>query len=92
MLRNRGYSTWLLKAAIIQPKVFIVAKDQRSREFLINKYTELSNEYVRLSTEEGIELPLSKYWPKFIIMNNVEQSIIGYDQYIPVLFDNSCFF
>lgn len=92
MLRQRGYSTWLLKAAIIQPKVFIVARDTRNREYLVRKYSELIDSYARLSREQGEIYIFSRDWPRFILMDNIERSIIGSDQHIPVLFDNSCFY
>ena len=94
MLRQRGYSTWILKGAILEPKVFIVCANGQNRKWLSDKYYQMchdvSVEEMRL--EGRASILFSTEWPKFITMNEIEQNIRGRDQHIPVIFDNSCFY
>lgn len=93
MLRHRGYTTWMLKSALINPKVFIVCKDGRCQRETQAKFNDMARafheESMRTVGRSIIELYYD--WPKIIRMENVSDSIRGYDQFIPVIFDNSCY-
>jgi hypothetical protein len=41
MLRQRGYTTWILESALINPKVFIVCGSVNSRNFAQIKYRDM---------------------------------------------------
>jgi len=93
MLRNRGYTTWMLKSALHNPKVFIVCKDGRCQRETQAKFNDMAREVheesMRTMGISSIELYYD--WPKIITMDRVENSIRGYGQFIPVIFDNSCY-
>lgn len=93
MLRHRGYTTWMLSSALNNPKVFIVCRDERCKHDVKNQFQRILYESNRLSMMTKGKDIMGKYvdWPKFIIMGNVYESIRGYDQFTPVIFDNSCF-
>lgn len=94
MLRNRGYTTWMLKSALHNPKVFIVCRDGRNKDYVKNQFDNMvrviHEESMRTMGISSVELYLE--WPKFITMDRVSVSIRGYDQFIPVIFDNSCYY
>ena len=91
MLRQRGYSTWILKSALINPKIFIVCGDRQSRLYMHRKFRDYLRELRTITPDGGLD-PIYIEWPKFITMNRVEFEIIGVDRFIPVIFDNSCFY
>lgn len=94
MLRNRGYTTWMLKSALHNPKVFIVCKDGRCQHETQTKFKEMVYELNHDSMRCMGKTITNLYdeWPKFITMDRVSISIRGYDQHIPVIFDNSCYY
>lgn len=94
MLRHRGYTTWLLKSAILNPMIFIVCKDGRNKDDLQTKFSEMVFELhkVTMATSGRDIRSLYNEWPKFITMDRVSDSIRGHDQFIPVIFDNSCYY
>ena len=94
MLRNRGYTTWMLKSALHDPKVFIVCKDSRNKNWVQTKFKEMVYElnHDTMRCMGKTITALYDEWPKFITMDRVELSIRGYGQFIPVIFDNSCYY
>ena len=89
MLRQIGYSTWILHGALLNPKIFIVCGNTQTKQFLKSKFHDL---IVNMFLTERTTDPIYNGWPKFITMDQVENSVRGQDQHIPVIFDNSCFY
>lgn len=84
----------MLKSVLHNPKVFIVCKDGRNKDYVSSQFCDLvmmvHNESMRTMGVSSLEL--YQEWPKFITMDRVKISIRGYDQHIPVIFDNSCYY
>lgn len=91
MLRQRGYTTWLLEGAIVNPKIFIVCGSGQSRQYIERRFKDMLRAFRQVTPDGGLD-PIYTEWPKFITMNRVEASIRGRDRFIPVIFDNSCFY
>lgn len=91
MLRQRGYSTWILKSALMNPKIFIVCGNGASRQFMERKFQDYLRELRTVTPDGGLD-PIYDEWPKFIIMERVRYNLVGTDRFIPFIFDNSCFF
>jgi hypothetical protein len=84
----------MLKSVLHNPKVFIVCRDGRNKDYVKNLFGdmvyEVNRESMRTMGISSTELYLE--WPKFITMDRVSESIRGYDHFIPVIFDNSCYY
>jgi hypothetical protein len=84
----------MLKSAIINPNVFLVFGTnmalQQAKSKFVNMINELEKESIRT---RGMALRSSyNDWPKFITIDRVEDSIRGNNHFIPLVFDNSCYY
>lgn len=93
-IRQSGQTTWLLKAAIWEPKCILVYHSKQMKDYALKRYLELHN----------IEVKKLKWWDKFFktkkykklieadeypTFMTVDQSPIGFKK--PVFFDNGCY-
>jgi len=70
--------------------IFKFGRCQRETQAKFNDMTRVAHEESMRTMGRSI-IELYYDWPKIITMDRVTDSIRGQDQFIPVIFDNSCY-